>query len=566
MVSSRQLILGTSVVAAVVAAGVWLFIGREKNKRKKRRNANGIVTFVDLETKHRLKLIKKVIISPNTRLFRFQLPSNQHVAGLLPGEHIQMSAIIDGKSVTRKYTPASDDEVVGCVDFVIKVYFANQHPNYPKGGVFSQYLEGLDIGDTVEFSGPVTRIVYIEFGDFKIRKLGQTTTSFKHFNSLGILVGGTGITPSLQIINHILKNPEDRTDIWMLFANNSPQDVLLKDKLDALAEKHADQFHVWYTVSLPDETWTYSVGHVNEEMIAKHLPIATEDSGIILCGPPGFKTNAAIPNLLKLEKEMTAYTRNGVMKGIPTFTNPDVVVPLVLTEKIPLSPNTFIFRFNLPSDQHVSGLGPGDHVKIMANIDGKEVSRKYTHVSESQSNIDFLIKIYGPNTHPEYPDGGKLTMTRSISPGPWDAFHTKETVYFVFVKRRHMSNVSDDLNVWGWLPVEAVANAILKDPHDSTEVWLLFANNSPQDVLLKDKLDALAAEYPTRFHVWYTVTAPDANWTYSTGWINKEMLSVYLPSADEDTGVLICGPKGMNNAVIANLKALGYKDEQLVIF
>ncbi|KAI6213912.1 hypothetical protein M3Y94_00207500 [Aphelenchoides besseyi] len=308
MVSSRQLILGTGVVAAVLVAGVWFFVGRRRNKRKERKNANGIVTFDDLETKHKLKLIKKVIISPNTRLFRFQLPSAQHVAGLLPGEHIQVSAIIDGKSVTRKYTPTSDDEVVGYVDFVIKVYFANQHPNYPKGGVFSQYLEGLDIGDSVEFSGPVTRIVYTEFGNFKIRKLGQTTTTFKHFNSLGILVGGTGITPSLQIINHILKNREDKTDIWMLFANNSPQDVLLKDKLDALAEKHPDQFHVWYTVSLPDETWTYSVGHVNEEMIAKHLPIATEDSGIILCGPPGFKTNAAIPNLLKL-----GYTKEQIL-------------------------------------------------------------------------------------------------------------------------------------------------------------------------------------------------------------------------------------------------------------
>lgn len=95
----------------------------------------------------------------------------------------------------------------------------------------------------VTFSGPVTRIIYEGNGDFSVRKLGTKTVENKHFSKLGIIVGGTGkyfwivfkfsfifsgITPMLQIIDVILRNPNDPTKIWMLFANNTPADVLLK--------------------------------------------------------------------------------------------------------------------------------------------------------------------------------------------------------------------------------------------------------------------------------------------------------------------------------------------------
>ncbi|KAI6233560.1 Cytochrome-b5 reductase [Aphelenchoides fujianensis] len=537
-------------------------------------NGSGIVAFTDLQTKVDLKLAKKVIISPNTRLFRFALPSNTHVPGLKAGEHVQVSAIVDGKEVTRKYTPVSDDELTGYVDLVIKVYFANQHPNYPKGGVMSQHLERLDIGDTVTFAGPVTRIIYDGHGTFRIKQLGTTNFTEKHFRRLAIAVGGTGITPMLQIIHRILKNPDDRTEIWMLFANNTPNDVLLKDKLDHLAEKHPQQFHVWYTASLPDETWKYSVGHVTQEMIQRYLP-APEDSAAVICGPPAFKTKAPSVDDMTIEK------MNGTLA---TFTSADVVVRLRLIEKWSISPNTRIFRFALPSAEHMSGLGPGDHVKISAEINGKTVSRKYTHTSDDDQRgfIDFLVKIYGPNEHPEYPEGGLLT--------PWlDSLQINEEANFtgpvgrisyrgdglfrIREKRTHVERERRFRRLGmlaggsGITPPFQVLNAILKNPNDPTEVWLLFANNKPEDVLLKAELDALAAKHPTRFHVWYTVTRPDADWTYSTGYITKEMISVYLPPADEHTGVVLCGPKAMRNeACIPNLHALGFTDDQLVIF
>jgi cytochrome-b5 reductase len=42
----------------------------------------------------------------------------------------------------------------------------------------------------------------------------------------------------LQIIDAILSNPNDYTQLSLLYANLSPENILLKDNLDALAHAH----------------------------------------------------------------------------------------------------------------------------------------------------------------------------------------------------------------------------------------------------------------------------------------------------------------------------------------
>lgn len=49
-----------------------------------------------------------------------------------------------------------------------------------------------------------------------------------------------------------------------------------------------------------------------------------------------------------------------------------------------------------------------------------------------------------------------------------------------------------------------VIKAVLKDPEDTTQLSLLYANVSPDDILLREELDALAAAHPDRLRVWYT--------------------------------------------------------------
>ena len=53
-----------------------------------------------------------------------------------------------------------------------------------------------------------------------------------------------------------------------------------------------------------------------------------------------------------------------------------------------------------------------------------------------------------------------------------------------------------------------VVAAILEDPADTTEVSLIYANKTENDILTRDMLDKLAAEHPSRFHLHYTLDDP----------------------------------------------------------
>ena len=48
-----------------------------------------------------LVLIDKVVLSHDTRRFRFALPSPRHVLGLPTGQHISLSYVEDGKVQSR---------------------------------------------------------------------------------------------------------------------------------------------------------------------------------------------------------------------------------------------------------------------------------------------------------------------------------------------------------------------------------------------------------------------------------------------------------------------------------
>ena len=54
-----------------------------------------------------------------------------------------------------------------------------------------------------------------------------------------MIAGGTGITPMFQVAKAILSDPEDFTQIDLIYANVTADDILIKAELDELASKHA---------------------------------------------------------------------------------------------------------------------------------------------------------------------------------------------------------------------------------------------------------------------------------------------------------------------------------------
>ncbi len=52
----------------------------------------------------------------------------------------------------------------------------------------------------------------------------------------------------LQVLQELLFNPEDKTKVTLIFANQTPDDIMLKAEIDKLAADH-DNFEVVYLVS-----------------------------------------------------------------------------------------------------------------------------------------------------------------------------------------------------------------------------------------------------------------------------------------------------------------------------
>lgn len=122
-------------------------------------NFTDSIALQGAETFISLVLSKRIQISPDTFIFRFALPSPSHRLGLPIGQNIQVKATINGEDFIRAYTPVSSNDDFGFMDLLIKVYFKNVHPKFPNGGLVSQYIHGLEVGQTLDVRGPTGRLV-----------------------------------------------------------------------------------------------------------------------------------------------------------------------------------------------------------------------------------------------------------------------------------------------------------------------------------------------------------------------------------------------------------------------
>lgn len=200
-------------------------------------------------------------ISPNTRLLRFYLPREFQTLGMSVASCLVTRAEIDGKAIIRPYTPVSSESTRGTFDLIVKTY--------PQG-IMSKHLYSMAVGDSVEFKGPFVKLAY--------------TANMKA--AIGMVAGGSGITPMYQVIKKVLSDPRDKTEIRLIFANEKEEDILLKTELDALAVLYPN-FKVYYTLSHPPQGWTGFTGHVNKSMCADVLPPPDANHLIMVCGPPG---------------------------------------------------------------------------------------------------------------------------------------------------------------------------------------------------------------------------------------------------------------------------------------
>lgn len=211
-------------------------------------------------------LLEKVAMR-DTRVFTFGLPDTSKSLGLATCACLLARGGKDeeGNAFVRPYTPISTNETVGKMDIMVKIY-----PN----GKLTKHMDALKVGDTMEFKH-IDKNVKLQYPFNKAH--------------IGMVVGGTGITPCIQALHAILGTATDKTKVSVLYGSRTAEDILCRQVLDEWVKTvGSDRLEVTHVLSEePAGTpWDGARGFINKELVEKHFPKPADDVLIVICGPP----------------------------------------------------------------------------------------------------------------------------------------------------------------------------------------------------------------------------------------------------------------------------------------
>eukprot|EP01017_Pseudomicrothorax_dubius_P018518 TRINITY_DN2046_c0_g1_i7.p1 TRINITY_DN2046_c0_g1~~TRINITY_DN2046_c0_g1_i7.p1 ORF type:complete len:295 (-),score=38.61 TRINITY_DN2046_c0_g1_i7:1069-1953(-) len=234
-------------------------------------------------------LLRRRAITHDTIVFRFGLPREDDILGIGVGQHIEIVATLPSETeqnaeIRRKYTPITKVTERGHFDLLIKVY-----PSVLPGGqgVLSRYLYSLREGDKINIRGPIGRFNYLGKGQASFQHTNRSPQVTKTFSKICFVAGGTGITPGYQVIQAVLDDPSDKTELHLLCGNRTESDILLREELERLSK--TGQLKVYHALNSPPPTpsvWQGLVGVINGTMMKEVFPTPGDDVLLTTCGPP----------------------------------------------------------------------------------------------------------------------------------------------------------------------------------------------------------------------------------------------------------------------------------------
>lgn len=219
-----------------------------------------------------LKLVSRRMLAPSVGHYAFVREDGQPL-DFIPGQFIQVHfAYADGTATKRSYSLATiHDHAMGpgeAVDIAV---------SYVPGGAATALFEGLEIGGTVQASGP--------FGRFCL--MPQDT------NRRYLLIAtGTGVTPYRAMLPELERLIGERgLQVVLLFGARTPAELLYGDEFRAFATTHPDHFRFvpCFSRELPEAGSPQAHADVRhgyvQQFIEEFAPDADGDIAY-LCGNP----------------------------------------------------------------------------------------------------------------------------------------------------------------------------------------------------------------------------------------------------------------------------------------
>jgi cytochrome-b5 reductase len=192
----------------------------------------------------------------------------------------------------RPYSPTHDRSKPGVLELVVKKY---------EGGLASTHLHSLDVGETLDFRGPLPGYEW------------KSSNSGGEVREVVLIAGGAGITPLYSLVRGVLAD-DPSARLHLIWGVNGSRDIIFKRELETLQTRHPGRLQITYAVSgSPDQleleleagsstfstttqggvTATYRSGHVSKRLIQSVVesidPAVFGDvkgTKVFFCGPP----------------------------------------------------------------------------------------------------------------------------------------------------------------------------------------------------------------------------------------------------------------------------------------
>jgi stearoyl-CoA 9-desaturase NADPH oxidoreductase len=190
------------------------------------------------------------------------LKPNRHWRGFQPGQHLNLSAEINGSQVTRSYSLTGPARADGRIAVTVKGI---------EGGKLSQYLcREARVGDVLELG--------VAFGDMTLPERLDGRWLF--------LAAGSGITPLMAMVRELAAQAMPVPLDLVYWARNRDE-LCFAAELRALAAAHAN-FNVHFVLTREAALIEgESCGRIDRALVDSLLDDASERH-VLACGPGGF--------------------------------------------------------------------------------------------------------------------------------------------------------------------------------------------------------------------------------------------------------------------------------------
>lgn len=194
------------------------------------------------------------------------LQPNRHCTGFLPGQHINVSAEVDGRRLTRSYSPCDIPRADGRITITVKRV---------EGGVLSNHLcSRMDVGDVLEL-GPA---------------YGAMTLPARPEGRWLFLAAGSGITPLMSLTRALAAAgmPAELTLVY--WARNRAELCYARELRELAAREPRFRLQLVLTretARLADEL----DGRLDASLLQQLVP-DLEQRQVYACGPAGFVDTA----------------------------------------------------------------------------------------------------------------------------------------------------------------------------------------------------------------------------------------------------------------------------------